>query len=270
MSTPILERPSYDELASAWRALRVRGVRVREVACVGAPRTLLLAEYGDPNGPPVSISAGVHGDEPAAPWALLSIVRDGLLDPSFNYRLWPCLNPTGYIAGTRENAEGNDINRSFSRGGQTPEARAVLTANRDRRFVLALDLHEDFEAGGAYIFEPLPDLAAPSRFAEPIVEALDEAGLPVQVLQDDFELGMPPGAEALYRLGRGIAAVDGPGEMKVFAGSMPGSLALLYRGTPAVLTIESPRTRAWEVRLATHRVAVTTALTLARTRTSAN
>jgi len=32
-------RQTYDELAAAWRALRVRGVAVREVACVGAPRT---------------------------------------------------------------------------------------------------------------------------------------------------------------------------------------------------------------------------------------
>jgi hypothetical protein len=195
---------------------------------------------------------------------LLSIVRDGLLDPSFNYRLWPCLNPTGYTAGTRANLEGKDINRSFSRGGQTPEARAVLTANRDRRFVLALDLHEDFEAEGAYVFEPLPHRSAPSRYAEPIVAALLEAGLPAQTLHG-FELGMPPGGESLYRLGPGVVLVDAPGEMRVFAGSMPGSLALLYRGTEAVLTIESPRPRPWELRLATHRVAVTTALTLART-----
>ncbi len=133
----------------------MRGARVREVACVGAPRTMLAVDLGDPQLPLVSLSAGVHGDEPAAPWALLTIVRDGLLDPRFGYRIWPCLNPTGYAGGTRENAEGADVNRSFSRGGTTPEARTVFTANRDRRFVLALDLHEDFEAEGCYVYEPL-------------------------------------------------------------------------------------------------------------------
>jgi len=147
---------TYDDLAVAWRGLRARGVRVREVACVGAPRTLLLAELGDSQAPTVSVSAGVHGDEPAGPWALVALVRDGLLDARFAYRIWPCLNPGGYRAGTRENPEGADINRSFSRGGTTPEARAVITANRDRRFVLALDLHEDFEASGTYLYEPLP------------------------------------------------------------------------------------------------------------------
>jgi hypothetical protein len=64
--TRALDRPAYEELAAAWRALRPRDVRVREVACVGAPRTLLLAELGDAAAPAVSISAGVHGDEPAA------------------------------------------------------------------------------------------------------------------------------------------------------------------------------------------------------------
>jgi murein peptide amidase A len=256
--------PSYDELAAAWRALRVLGVRVREVACVGAPRTLLFAEYGDPHGLPIQLSAGVHGDEPAAPWALLSLVRDGLLDARFSYRIWPCLNPTGYVARTRVNAEGHDINRSFSRGGQTPESRAVLTANRDRKYLLAIDLHEDFEAEGAYVFEPLPDALSPSAYALQIVAALDDAGLPVQHLHDGFELGTPPADGPLYRLARGAVLVDAPAETRAFHGSMPGSLALLYRGTSAVLTVESPAPRPWDVRLATHRVAVTTALRLAR------
>ena len=95
----------------------------------------------------------MHGDEPAAPWALLSLVRDGLLDRAFSYRLWPCTNPTGYAAGTRANAEGLDINRSFGGGGSTPEARAILTANRDRQFALSIDLHEDPEAQGFYCYE---------------------------------------------------------------------------------------------------------------------
>jgi hypothetical protein len=95
----------------------------------------------------------MHGDEPAGPWALLSLVRDGLLDRSFATGLWPCANPSGYAAGTRANAEGLDINRSFGGGGSTPEARAILTANRDRQFALSIDLHEDPEAQGFYCYE---------------------------------------------------------------------------------------------------------------------
>jgi hypothetical protein len=256
------DRPAYDELAAAWRALRVRGVRVREVACVGAPRTLLIAELGDAAAPAVSISAGVHGDEPAAPWGLLSLVRDGLLDSRFSYRLWPCLNPSGYVAGTRANADGADINRSFTRGGTTPEARAVFTANRDRRFLLGIDLHEDYEAEGCYVYEPLRDGFTP-YFSGPVVRALDDAGFPVQTFSGEFDLGAPPGSDLseMYALGRGAVLVNYEVELRVFEG-LPSSLALMYRGTPNALTFESPRPRPWDERIAAHRVAVTTALAL--------
>ncbi len=253
---------TYTDLEAAWRSLRPLGARVREVACVGAPRTMLAVDVGEPHLPLVSITAGVHGDEPAAPWALFSIVRDGLLDPRFGYRIWPCLNPTGYVRGTRENAEGDDVNRSFSRGGTTPEARTVFTANRDRRFVLALDLHEDFEAEGCYLYEPLR-AGFSSRYAGPVVRALDEAGLPVQRLQPGFDLGAPggDGGAQMYRLARGTVLVDYEAEHSAFPG-LPSSLALMYRGTPAALTFESPRPRPWEERIAAHRVAVVTALSI--------
>ena len=252
--------PTYDELAEEWKTTRRLGVRVRQIACVGAPRTILIAETGGAALPTVCIGAGVHGDEPAAPWALLSLVRDGLLDPRFAYRMFPCLNPTGYAAGTRENAEGNDVNRSFSRGGTTPEAKAVITANRDRRFVMAIDLHEDFEADGSYVYEPLRT-GEPPRYAGPIVDALDDAGLPVQVIHDAFDLGTPATATPSYRVERGAVLVDGEQELRVFAG-LPSSLFHVRRGTPAVLTFESPRPRSWEERIAAHRVAVTTTLAL--------
>jgi predicted deacylase len=255
-----LERPAYDELVREWRALRSRGVRVREIACVGAPRTLLVAEAGDAASPAVVISAGVHGDEPAAPWALLSVVRDGLLDPRFAYRIWPCLNPSGYAAFTRGNAEGDDVNRSFSRGGTTPEARAVLTANRDRRFILTLDMHEDFEASGWYVYEPLRPGFAP-KYAPLIVRALDDAGIAAEALDTTFDLGLPPGflPDEVYVAQRGAVLVDYEAELRAFDG-LPGSLASMYRGTPAALTFESPRPRPWDERIAAHRLFVTTAL----------
>ncbi len=144
-----MQKPTYPELIAAWKAQRAsHDLRIREVACVGAPRTIFVVETGSDDAPVVALSSGMHGDEPAAPWALLSLVADRLLDDRFAYRIWPCLNPSGYAAHTRANAEGQDINRSFSRGGLTPESRAVIASNRDRRFLLSIDLHEDFEAHG--------------------------------------------------------------------------------------------------------------------------
>lgn len=255
---------TYADLAAAWRSLRRRGVTVREIACWGVSRTILVADVGPADAPAIHIIAGVHGDEPAAPWALLSLLRDGLLDPGFAYRIWPCLNPSGYELGTRTNAEGEDINRGFSRGGTTPESRALLTANRDRRFVLALDLHEDFEAHGAYLYEPLREGFA-SIYAEPVVRALDGAGLPVQSLDEDFDLGAPPGSPIaeMYRVGRGHVLVDYEAELRFFPG-LPSAIAMLYRGAPAAMTFESPLPRPWDERIAAHRVAVTAAIAVTR------
>jgi len=260
-----LTPPGYSELSAAWKALRGRhGISVREVACAGAPRTLLLAEIpGEPRAPAVAISAGVHGDEPAAPWALLSLVRDGLLDRHFSYRVWPCTNPTGYALGTRANAEGHDINRSFNRGGTTPEARAIITANRDRRFELVFDLHEDFEAAGFYCYEPSADGTAPLGPA--VIEALDEEGLPVQTLDSSFDIGYPPEAHHLRRIERGHIIPD-PAAERAFFDGLAYSLYMLRRAARRALTVESPRTRPWQERLAIHRIAVVTALAELRTR----
>jgi hypothetical protein len=201
------------------------------------------------------LSAGVHGDEPAGSAALLSIVEDGLLDDRFAYRIWPCTNPTGLLRGTRENSEATDINRTFHSGGRSPEAKAIITANRDRRFVLSLDLHEDREADGFYCYEPRGQAAiGPS-----ILAALDAAGLPVQNLVPQFDLGYPDEAEHLRTLERGRVVADFAAEAKFYPG-LPYSLYIGRKAAQRVLTLESPATRTWNERIAIHRVAVVAAI----------
>jgi hypothetical protein len=250
---------SYVGLTAAWRALRGEtGLRLREIACVGAPRTLLLADLGDSRLPAVSISAGVHGDEPAGVWALLSLVRDRLLDPRFAYRLWPCTNPTGFAAGTRTNAEGTDVNRSFGRGGGSPEAKGILTANRDRTFELAIDLHEDHEADGFYLYET-GSSGWRSRFARPVTAAVGAAGFPMQEFTPGFELG-PPGSERAQTRLPGAVVVDAEREAPYFGAELPLGIVLVRRTVPCALTFETPRSRSPEERIAMHRVAVVEAL----------
>ena len=217
-----------------------------------------MGELGDPRLPVVTISAGVHGDEPAGVWALLSLVRDGLLDPRYSYRLWPCFNPTGFEAGTRANAEGTDMNRTFGRGGSSPEAKAILTANRDRSFELAIDLHEDHEATGFYLYETAPS-ARRSSYAQPVTAAVSAAGFPLQILTPEFELG-PPGAEAAQVRSAGAVVVDAPRETPFFGGALPLGLVLVRRATPCALTFEAPRSRPPQDRIAILRVAVVEAL----------
>jgi len=244
-------------LERAWKQLRrAGGATIHEVACVGAARTLLLAELGSAHAPTISISAGVHGDEPAPPWALLDIVAGGLLDPRFAYRIWPCTNPSGYQAGTRGNAESQDINRSFSRGGLTPEAKAIITATRDRKFVLSLDLHEDFEAEGCYCYEPRRE---EDSFSRAIVQALDDAGCPVQEFVPTFDLGYAAQADHVRSLRRGRVTTNIREELKHFAG-LPYSIFMARRSANRSLTFESPRERSLMQRIAMHRIAVTSAI----------
>jgi hypothetical protein len=218
----------------------------------------LLAETGSAQAPAIALHAGVHGDEPAAAWALYELVRDGLLDPRFAYRLWPCTNPTGFAAGTRRNADGDDVNRSFSKGGSTPESRAIITANRDRRFALSLDLHEDHEATGFYLYEPTR--SRPASYGTAIAEAMIAAGLPLQDLIADFDLGNPPGAEAVQRWSPGLIVSDAAEEAAFFSGALPWTLYVVRRDADAALTFEAPQTLAWQRRIAILRVAVVTAI----------
>lgn len=178
--------PTYHDLVERWKRLRARGMSVREVACVGAARTLLCVDLGDVAAPQIHISAGVHGDEPAGVLALLELLENDGLPRRFTYRLWPCLNPSGFDAGTRTNDCGIDINRTFGRGGGSPEAKAVVMANRDRKFSLALDLHEDDECPSPYAYtygaRTLLDGDIPVLEPDPEREAAELGGLSLTLL----------------------------------------------------------------------------------------
>ena len=228
---------SYDDLEARWKALRRRGdVAVREVACPGAARTVLCAEIGAHDAPAITIAAGVHGDEPAGPAALLRLVEDGSLDPRYSYRLWPCTNPSGYRAGTRANAEGVDINRTFGRGGESPEARAIVMANRDRKFVLALDLHEDADALGFYCYAYNAD-----GIARAVVDAVRAGG---------------------YAIDEGCGGVltPKPQEEQAALAGLSYSLLLQRNAAQRVLTFETACGAPFEERTGAHRRAVEAAI----------
>ena len=217
------ENATYQELVARWKSLRSsHALRVREVACAGAPRTLLCAESGDPGQSTIMISAGVHGDERSGPAALLHLVENGLLDSRFAYRLWPCTNPTGYDAGTRESIDGIDINRTFGRGGQSPEAKAIIMANRDFKFALALDLHEDCDEDRFYFYaygDPAVASALQAQLRcvcvspDPIAEAEELGGLSSSLLlrrnaaREVYTFEAPGRGPFLERVDAQIAAV---------------------------------------------------------------
>lgn len=122
-----------------------------------------------PSAPCIYLSAGIHGDEPAGPLALLELLRENLWPTGFSLHVCPCLNPTGLALNRRENDAGVDLNRDY-RHLQTPEVRAhVDWLKAQPPFALSLCLHEDWEARGFYVYELNPD-ARPS-LAETIIAA---------------------------------------------------------------------------------------------------
>ena len=248
---------SYTILVQAWEDLARRGVIHLSFLPTGqGERTLMYGTLGAAQRPLVVIAAGVHGDEPAGPWALYSLLTGGLLDPAFRYALWPCTNPSGYAAGTRVSAEGIDINRTFSLPPRSPEAATIGSVNQRERAVLSLDLHEDFEGSGFYCYEPAVDPVPP--YSGAVIAALDEAGLPVQTFTEDFDI-VDPGSAANRHVERG-RIVSNPHIERVAFDGWPCGVFAIATFAERHLTYESPMRQPWNMRIACHRVAVTTAL----------
>lgn len=107
--------------------------------------------------PRVYHSSGMHGDEPAPPWALLRLVQEGFFDQRCSWFVCPLLNPTGFLRQTRENFAGVDLNRDY-KAPQSAEVRAhVHWLQRQPGFDLITCVHEDWEAKGFYLYELNPD-----------------------------------------------------------------------------------------------------------------
>jgi hypothetical protein len=120
----------------------------------------------------IYISAGIHGDEPAAPLAALRLIQENRWPENAEIFLLPCLNPIGFTSNKRENAEGIDLNRDY-RHPKSAEARAhIAWLKRQPKFDLYLCLHEDWESHGFYLYEQNPD-GKPSLAAK-MIEAVQK------------------------------------------------------------------------------------------------
>ena len=118
----------------------------------------------------VYLSSGIHGDEPAAPLAMLRLLQANTWPEDTELWLCPCLNPTGFPRNTRESAAGNDLNRDYKHL-RTPEIAAhVAWLNTLPDFDFTIQLHEDWEAQGFYFYELKMDgiITDPHRVLEAV------------------------------------------------------------------------------------------------------
>jgi succinylglutamate desuccinylase/aspartoacylase family protein len=105
----------------------------------------------------VYISAGIHGDEPAGPLAMLQLLRENRWPSGMSFWLCPCLNPNGFLHNRRENPDGADLNRQYLNPKATETSAHIAWLERQSAFDLCLCLHEDWESHGFYLYELNPD-----------------------------------------------------------------------------------------------------------------
>lgn len=128
---------------------------------LGEPLWLVTRAASKAAAPHRLVASGFHGEEPAGPWGLLKFLQgvDAAALDAVHLTLLPLVNCTGFAAGTRLNAEGDNPNRGFSGNASatapSAEGRLLLqhaatlaSASRDG----VLSCHEDVLVAGAYIY----------------------------------------------------------------------------------------------------------------------
>lgn len=194
---------------------------------------------------PAYISAGMHGDEPAGPHAMLELLRSGTFDEG-SWLLAPALNPDGLAAGTRENAAGIDLNRDYlNRSSSEVRTHAEWMEGLPCPRIFA-SLHEDWESTGFYFYEINLGEDRPDR-AESILKAV-EPWFPAEpaTIIDEHEIRS---TGWIYH----VPEADLPA-------NWPEAIFLAKRGCPVSFTFETPSANCLKDRAAAHVAAVTAAL----------
>ncbi|MDP4626095.1 MAG: M14 family metallocarboxypeptidase [Akkermansiaceae bacterium] len=101
----------------------------------------------------VYISAGIHGDEPSGPLALLGMMKSGFFSDEITWMICPALNPGGLALGTRENRSRIDLNRDYLVHDSLEVAAHSRWLSRRPAPDLFISLHEDWETEGFYFYE---------------------------------------------------------------------------------------------------------------------
>ncbi len=211
---------------------------------------------GAEGAPRLYLSTGIHGDEPAGPMAVLSMLQEASFFEGQEVHLFPLLNPVGLTAGTRENGEGVDLNRNY---GPNPVEAAETQWHMEilktlPRMDAGLCLHEDWEASGVYLYHV--DAHEPRFHGRGVLGAMAQH-LPVEMDE------VIDGSDAV----EGLIAKH---ESEYTPDEWPEAIYLCRVMTGASLTLETPSSAPLEQRVAAHRAGVTELIRQLRARDSIN
>lgn len=241
--TPAFHPPDLvTRFESLARAAGFRLERFGEIA--GTPLIALTKRTPGPR-PRLYLSAGVHGDEPAGPLALLEMLEAGVFDTRANWFLCPLLNPTGFIRGTRENSDGVDLNRDYKHLVSSEIRAHVAWLQRQPNFDFTICLHEDWESTGFYLYELNP--ANRLSLVEPMLSAVERC-CPIEAS------AVIDGRESVAR---GIIRPIADPLLREF---WPEAIYLRAHHTGLTYTLESPSALPLPTRITALRVATEAAL----------
>jgi protein MpaA len=246
MSAMPAESPTLlDPFAFAARmqtAARAAGFRVESFGEIaGLPLYAVTRRTRGPR-PRVYLSAGIHGDEPAGPLALLDLMERGVFDERAVWFICPLLNPVGFTKRTRENADGIDLNRDYKALRSLEIQAHARWLQAQPNFDAALCLHEDWEATGYYLYELNPGQRRRGLAAEILTNVMN-----VCPIEPATQIDGRPVAE------RGILRpVDDPQLRELW----PESIYLRAHHTPLGYTLEAPSSFPIAQRVAAHCAAV--------------
>ncbi len=195
--------------------------------------------------PRVYLSSGMHGDEPAGVLAMRELLDCGCFDDRIEWRICPVVNPTGLALGTRENAQGVDLNRDYLRKTTKEVSAHVNWLEKQPVPEMFISLHEDWESTGFYLYE-IQKRGCPSTAEAILNAAAKEIPTEPSLLIDDHKVREPGW---IFHEPR----ADYPEQW-------PEAIYMAEMGTRVSYTLETPSSLSLEKRVACHRLAVRTAV----------
>ena len=155
MSDNIYRCHDYRFLIQRWRKIcRLNGLNISKIVEVNNYPCFEIYSKNIGIKNTIYLSAGIHGDEPGATEGLLAWAESYLHQfRSHSFLIYPCLNPWGLENNSRFDANGFDLNRLWNQP-QNRLIQKVLERTQELNLSLVVNVHEDFEGQGVYLYEP--------------------------------------------------------------------------------------------------------------------